>query len=512
MQERSWRWPGWARGGIWLAGRSRTPRWAWSGLAALSVPVAWYALREDLAGFAEESGGSFSEVLYLAIAVGAVAGLVALSWVGRLPYGRPVRWVALCIALGLGLANYDILPSDQYRGLHLLVAGAAVILASSAWARAPRPGWWSHLPRGLVYVGAVWAAFALLIPPPQTARLLQLRTSGSVVAPFIPQATALAEGTALAPESWRPWLVSRTDLPPIAAQPVRDLPRNPIVIYWSIDSLRADVLSSGKYDNRFPTLVELRDSCVNFETARTPGAQTIVTLTSVFSGKYYSSLYWSKLAGRRWFWPHADTTRHFPELLTEAGVTTTLLDTASWIRAETGIARGFEHEIHIKPPRSKYTPVGRVVPELIKRFEAVGDGPAFFFVHLLDAHINMRLKGRKKKPFERYLINLANTDKHLRLVLDALDRFGLRDRTVLMVSSDHGEAFGEHGSHHHSRTLYDELLHVPLYLCGPGTPAHRSEQLVSLLDVGPTILDILASIRRRGSWANHWPRCSLVNR
>jgi arylsulfatase A-like enzyme len=74
-----------------------------------------------------------------------------------------------------------------------------------------------------------------------------------------------------------------------------------------------------------------------------------------------------------------------------------------------------------------------------------------------------------------------------------LSRLGLAPRTLVVVTSDHGEEFGEHGSWSHSRQLYDEVLHVPLIFWAPrnlGAP-RRAPGLASLVDLMPTVLDVL---------------------
>ncbi|MFC7047071.1 sulfatase [Halobacteriaceae archaeon GCM10025711] len=72
-----------------------------------------------------------------------------------------------------------------------------------------------------------------------------------------------------------------------------------------------------------------------------------------------------------------------------------------------------------------------------------------------------------------------------------LDREGLRENTVLVVTADHGEAFGEHGALEHAHFLYDEITHVPLVISGPGVPVgERRTDLVSLVDVYPTLCDL----------------------
>ena len=82
-------------------------------------------------------------------------------------------------------------------------------------------------------------------------------------------------------------------------------------------------------------------------------------------------------------------------------------------------------------------------------------------------------------------------DAQIRAFLDGLEARGLREETLVIVTSDHGEAFGEHGYFEHPRFLDEELLRVPLILDGPGVEARTVKQATSVLDVVPTALDAL---------------------
>lgn len=63
--------------------------------------------------------------------------------------------------------------------------------------------------------------------------------------------------------------------------------------------------------------------------------------------------------------------------------------------------------------------------------------------------------------------------------------------SLVIITSDHGEEFREHGSYSHTAKLFDELIHVPLLIVGPHIPAKNNSDLVSLLDIPPTILDFI---------------------
>jgi arylsulfatase A-like enzyme len=83
------------------------------------------------------------------------------------------------------------------------------------------------------------------------------------------------------------------------------------------------------------------------------------------------------------------------------------------------------------------------------------------------------------------------TDDMLRDLFATIRELGLDDNTVVVLTSDHGEEFGEHGCTWHGEQLYDEVTRVPLMLWGSGIPAgKRIPEPVGLIDVMPTILEL----------------------
>lgn len=87
---------------------------------------------------------------------------------------------------------------------------------------------------------------------------------------------------------------------------------------------------------------------------------------------------------------------------------------------------------------------------------------------------------------------ISRADARFRTFLEEFARLGLLDRTIFVLTSDHGTEFHEHGRFDHGFSLYDELIRVPLVVRLPGPPAGRTiGEQVSSLDVMPTILDLL---------------------
>jgi arylsulfatase A-like enzyme len=87
---------------------------------------------------------------------------------------------------------------------------------------------------------------------------------------------------------------------------------------------------------------------------------------------------------------------------------------------------------------------------------------------------------------------VVETDARIGEILAALDDLRLSDRTVVVVTADHGEAFGEHGEFTYGHTLYEELIHVPLIVAGPivSVPGSRVPTPVSLVDLLPTLAEM----------------------
>jgi arylsulfatase A-like enzyme len=90
-----------------------------------------------------------------------------------------------------------------------------------------------------------------------------------------------------------------------------------------------------------------------------------------------------------------------------------------------------------------------------------------------------------------YDAELRFTDTELQRLLDRLEALKLRDNTVVIFVSDHGESFGEHGVAGHGLVLFEENLRVLLMLRAPGVAPRRIDDLVRTLDVMPTALELL---------------------
>jgi arylsulfatase A-like enzyme len=116
-------------------------------------------------------------------------------------------------------------------------------------------------------------------------------------------------------------------------------------------------------------------------------------------------------------------------------------------------------------------------------------------------HKEFPVKGSGMEALEgKYDGEVSYVDLHVGRILDELKALGLEENTAVVVFSDHGEAFGAHKfggerMYFHGQTLYDELLRVPLVIKVPGVAPRKVETPVMLVDLGPTVVDLVKGRR-----------------
>ena len=258
----------------------------------------------------------------------------------------------------------------------------------------------------------------------------------------------------------------------------------------TIDAVRADAVADPANDALFPTLSDLKKTGVYFTHVMAPASQTALSLSTVFTGRYFSELSWVDYGvGRtRHLYPADDPSPRFPRILADHGVPTVNFASLVFLGNARGVARGFSEETVVVQSWN-HARAHELVEPLMKRLQQAGPGPLFAYTHLMEPHEPYD-RGRKDgTPHERYLSEIAVADSQLGRLLRYL-RTHFSRRWVLIVSADHGEAFGEHDTITHGKTLYEELLHVPLFVASPELRPRRVDTPVGLVDLGPTLLDL----------------------
>lgn len=481
----------------WLGPRLGThARWvAWATSAAVAATAGVALLPDDLAGAASRLfGGQDSPFLRRLVCAGVALVVPAAFGFGRLLGQGWLRIVPVVLAIMGLLANQRFLVGD-YAAVHLFVGTSAAMLLGAAFVglpiAPPRP-----VGRAVATLLAALALVAALWPPPAAIVAPLGRSWTSELAAVLPRAWLSRRTGGSLDGVYEPGLAGG----PVPPSGLRVAPENPVVILLTIDSLRADLLTD-EYRDRFPNLHQLREDSVWFTHARSPGTQTAITLTSVMMGTYYSQQYWTPChvpegGGVRVLLAHEDDGVRFPELLARAGVPTVQYGQAIWLENEYGMTRGFSEQRTIAPvpgrpsTKGKWSTGADVLPVILRRLSAHGEGPLFLFFHDLDPHSPFDLGKVKKPPLQAYLSEVGRVDARIGKLRDTLRETGLDSRTVLILSSDHGEAFGEHGTSFHGQNLYEEQIRVPLLVRLPGNVGRVSDVPVTLMDLGPTVLDL----------------------
>lgn len=458
-------------------------RWAlgW----ALGVAAGYALLARNL----EQQGetwwpGAGAVALTWALHLLAGAALVVASGAGLFLAGRTrlvLRVAPVPLALAMHAANLSLL-SDDYFEVHAAVALGTALVVGPALVRLG-----CAIPlRGRVVAALAAVALALVAPPNAVRRLLF--GSPGVVAPWAAAAVLWPEPTFEA----APALdvrAPRPDALPPAPPPSRP---PPIVVLVTIDAVRADAVDEPGDRTDLPAFDRLYREGAAFTRARSPGSQTAVSLATLFSGRSFSALRWAPygVGNTRFLYPAADPAPRLATLLGQAGVFTSKVGALTFLRNDFGVAPGFADELIVARGRA-HAPATRAVPPLLDRLRAAPAGrPGFYFVHLTEPHAPYN-RGRLKAGPARacYLSAIAEADRWLEQLLRVLDAPALRGRALLIVTSDHGEAFGEHGTTEHSKTLYEELVRVPLLFWGRGVAPRRVDAAAGLIDLAPTILE-----------------------
>ena len=350
---------------------------------------------------------------------------------------------------------------------------------------------------------------------PQVARARGLRAmSGAALA----TAVLLALASAPAPDS----AIGKPGVEPHTAISVR--PRNVVLI--SIDSLRADHLGCYGYERlTSPVMDRLAAQSVRFATAYAPTSWTLPSHATMLTGRYPLS-HGAVLRDRRL----SSATPTLATVLRGAGYTTGGFVSYEFLRRRYGFDAGFDYfddfttELGTEEDQ-RSQPTGPLLnAQIIPWIERNAERPFFLFVHYFDVHyhydppppydtmfdpdyVGPDLRQFTRNPAihagmpRRHLEQLIAlydgeirfTDRVVGEVIETIDRLGIGGRTLFIVTADHGEEFFEHGEKAHGRTLYDEVLLVPLLMRWPDgfAAGHVVDVPVSLVDLAPTIYDLV---------------------
>lgn len=483
-----WAWRRWGKRG----------RLGYGALFAAALVLALVLMGDDLESFTQRHASLGGQrVVYVLTCLGVAAATTIAAVVSR-RLARPwLRWALAVGALGVVALNHFALRGN-YPASHLFATWLAALTLGNALssARAPRP-LASRLRaraqlglRAAQLLGVLGCIATLVWPPRASVRRELVRSSGSVVAPMLARFLPAARASYPVPPKLSAWFRDRRTEPPVPPSRPSLLPDDPIVIFMTVDALRADVVARGKHARELPNLEALRRRSIEFSVARTPSPSTITSISSMFTGKYYTGIHWSTIdAGpfKAAIMPHRDDSPRVAALLGAAGVKTVHAISLWGLAAAQGVGVGFGEELSTA---KDYGLAAQLMDLILERLKKSADGPLFLYGHFVDPHAPYNLGGTHGTEYQRYLREVALVDKEIGRLSRFLAASGLQGRAVLVVSADHGEAFGEHGARFHATTLYDEMLRIPLLVHLPGQAHRIVDEPVSLIDLGPTLLDL----------------------
>lgn len=325
-----------------------------------------------------------------------------------------------------------------------------------------------------------------------------------------------------------------SDLP----EPPQNAP-NILFIVW--DTVRADFV--GTFDDSgvaTPHLDQLAEQGTVFHRAVAPASWTLPSHASMFTGQFPNEL------STDWLTPIPEQQVMLAEVLSEHGyLTSGFVSNAGYCGRSAGMHQGFAHfedfifswkklflanfysrlfYFHVVLPKQPSLSIEKTGREVTRDFltwkkETQFDHPEFTFLNYMDAHypyLPENLDGRslthqevlqmlsfryahpgmiddqlQQLAIACYREQIKTLDRELGKILNFLKTEEELNNTVIIVASDHGEQFGEHGIYYHGNSLYQSVVHVPLVVCDFRDPKNRTvvQQPVSLRNLGATILD-----------------------
>jgi arylsulfatase len=303
-----------------------------------------------------------------------------------------------------------------------------------------------------------------------------------------------------------------------------ETPRN--VLFVLIDTLRADHLGSyGNQRGLSPFLDELAAKGVVFSNAFAASSWTVPSIASLFTSHYASQHNVTTFDSRI-----PDDAVTLAEQLTSHGYVGGGFSANFRLSKALGYSQGFDQWRTYAGNQQDGIKVrgSRLRTESLRWLDGLADHqrakPQLLYLHYMEPHspyqpdqphrsrffqpvdgideaeanakvgrLNFAAVTWQEVKLLRSLYDgeVASVDAELRELFGELERRGFLDRALVVITADHGEEFKEHGRMAHGHALYDESIRVPLIILAPGLQPKVVEENVSLVDVAPTILELL---------------------
>jgi arylsulfatase A-like enzyme len=293
------------------------------------------------------------------------------------------------------------------------------------------------------------------------------------------------------------------------------------VVWISIDDVKAASLGCyGRQRDTSPNLDALARKGVRFDWCVSQSSWSLPSYVSALTSRYpYETVltreYLRHLRGeteiarsrdpyrmpkmnQHWFGKLAPEIPTAAEVFSRAGFRTAAWTNNKWLAPElSGLDRGFSEYVYTTKADALVPPASETMPKVAAWVEQHRGERFFLFIHLMDPHEPWHPHpefGFGSRPLDRYEAEIRTADQWIGTFFSKLRQLKLMDRTVVVVSSDHGEGIYEENERFvgHGGGVIQDLIRVPLIISGPGLPRGKVvKRTVRKLDIFPTLLDLV---------------------
>lgn len=304
---------------------------------------------------------------------------------------------------------------------------------------------------------------------------------------------------------------------------------HPPVILIVIDTLRTDALGCyGAERTATPSLDEWARESILFESAYSQSPWTLPSFASLFTSTFPTENGAGIRQGDKKFYPFNEKLVTAAESFKSHGYSTAAFVNNIFLRGEFGFQRGFDEYNFFHATVHKIRKAEEVTNTAIGwlKMQRREGSPYFMVLHYFDPHFHYLPPQQYKQQFDcelmeevlaidhpdrirsgalalnewdrlnlknLYLAEVAYTDHHVGRFLDHIQKEGVLDEALVVITADHGEEFWDHDGFEHGHTQYEELVKVPLMMRFPGTGDgetnnnHRIATPVRLMDIMPSV-------------------------
>lgn len=276
------------------------------------------------------------------------------------------------------------------------------------------------------------------------------------------------------------------------------------VLFILVDTLRSDRTSAYRYErDTTPNLRYFADTGIRFDEHWAQSSWTKTSMASLWTSLYPART--EVLNHRDGISPEAEMPA---EIFRDAGFATAGIWRNGWVAPNFGFAQGFD--TYLAPPgkqapatRRQTPKAGRIegtdidlVYSAVEFLRANGDRRFFLYLHMMDVHQYITTPDNAlfgSSYSDAYDNSVRWEDEQIGIMMSELHALGLADKTLVVVASDHGEAFGEHGAEGHARDVFSEVVRTPFLIIPPFQlkPGIVVPIASENVDIWPTILDLL---------------------